>query len=290
MKSRLRHPITAIREPFGKAGLIVACLALVFAMAGGALAAKGALTGKQKKEVAKIAQKEAKKYAGKNGKNGATGPAGPAGPAGAAGSKGDKGDPGTNGSNGSNGTNGNSVKVVGNASEAECPAGGKLYEVEGSGAKNKVCNGETGFTETLPSEKTETGTWASGAVELELGTVEAAAVPVSFNIPLAAGTQIPAHAIQNCGELEEALQSGCETANKGSEEAGCTGTVAEPTAPAGVLCVYTAATAGAKAAIFNIIPSNTNARPEHRAGPYGAVILLGETSEGGFGTWAVTAE
>ena len=56
---RLRHPIRAIREPFGKAGLTVAILALVLAMVGGAYAS-GALTGKQKKEVKKIA----KKYAG----------------------------------------------------------------------------------------------------------------------------------------------------------------------------------------------------------------------------------
>lgn len=80
---RLRHPIRAIREPFGKAGLIVACLALVAAMGGTALAA-AKLNGTQKKEVEKIA----KKYAGKAGKNGATGPAGPAGPMGPTGATG----------------------------------------------------------------------------------------------------------------------------------------------------------------------------------------------------------
>ena len=63
---RLRHPIRAIREPFGTAGLIVACVALVLALTGAAFAAAG-LTGKQKKEVEKIA----KKYAGKPGAAGA---------------------------------------------------------------------------------------------------------------------------------------------------------------------------------------------------------------------------
>jgi len=52
---RLRHPVRAIREPFGKAGLIVAIFALVMAMVGGAYAA-GKLTSGQKKEVEKNRQ------------------------------------------------------------------------------------------------------------------------------------------------------------------------------------------------------------------------------------------
>jgi hypothetical protein len=123
---RLKHPLRAIREPFGKAGLTVAILALVFAMVGGAYAASGGLTGKQKKEVEKIA----KKYAGKTGPAGSQGPAGPAGA---------KGDTGTNGKDGTNGTNGK-----------EGP--------EGKQGKD----GTTGFTETLPSGETETGSEGSG--------------------------------------------------------------------------------------------------------------------------------
>ncbi len=82
---RFRHPIRANREPFGKAaGLVVAIVALVFAMVGGAYAA-GALTGKQKKEVKKIAKKYAGEAGpagqqGKEGKQGPTGPEGPQGP------------------------------------------------------------------------------------------------------------------------------------------------------------------------------------------------------------------
>ncbi|MBS1884268.1 MAG: hypothetical protein JSS97_15085 [Actinobacteria bacterium] len=72
-----------VREPFGKAGLVVACCAVLLACTGGAFAA-GQLTGPAKKEVAKIAAKQAKKFAtaGPAGKAGPTGPAGPAGPAG----------------------------------------------------------------------------------------------------------------------------------------------------------------------------------------------------------------
>jgi hypothetical protein len=90
VKARLsnpRHPARALREPFGKAGLIVACCALLLACTGAAFAA-GKLTGPQKKEVGKIAAKVAAKDAGKQGPKGATGPAGAAGPTGAPGAPG----------------------------------------------------------------------------------------------------------------------------------------------------------------------------------------------------------
>jgi hypothetical protein len=101
---RLRHPIRAIREPFGTAGLIVAMIALVAALGGTALAA-AKLNSTQKKEVEKIA----KKYAGKPGANGAPGAPGAAGPAGAAGKEGPqgpKGDPGSPGAPGAPGPQG----------------------------------------------------------------------------------------------------------------------------------------------------------------------------------------
>jgi hypothetical protein len=90
---RLRHPIRSITEPFGKAGLTVAILALVLAMVGGAYAA-GGLTKSQEKQVTKIA----KKFAGKPGAPGATGPAGPAGPRGGNGAQGEPGPKGEKGS------------------------------------------------------------------------------------------------------------------------------------------------------------------------------------------------
>jgi hypothetical protein len=123
-----------LRNRFGVPGAL-AVVALVLAMVGGAYAA-AKLTGKQKKEVEKIA----KKFAGKQGPRG---PAGLPGPAGA---------PGKNGAQGPIGPEG-----------PEGPMGPE---------------GQTGFTETLPPDKTETGAYrapAGGA-----GTV------VSFNIPLPA--------------------------------------------------------------------------------------------------------
>lgn len=164
---RLRHPVRAIREPFGTAGLIVACVALIAALGGTALAAKGALTGKQKKEVEKIA----KKFAGKPGAPGVQGSAGA------------NGKDGANGSNGTNGANGESVTL---SSAISCgSAGGTKLTVGGS--SKEVCNGEEGQAGedgepwtaggTLPPGATETGTWFAGLGE----TVQAA---ISFAIPV----------------------------------------------------------------------------------------------------------
>ncbi len=108
MKHRLRHPINSIREPFGKAGLTVAILALVMALVGGAYAATK-LNGTQKKEVEKIA----KKYAGKTGSAGSQGLAGPAGA---------KGDTGTNGKDGANGTDSFTATLPSGKTETGAPA------------------------------------------------------------------------------------------------------------------------------------------------------------------------
>jgi hypothetical protein len=109
-----------IHDKLGTAGLVVAVVALVVAVAGTAFAA-GGLTKKQEKQVVKIA----KKYAGKDGAQG------PKGDPGQAGSQGSKGDPGPKGDAG----------VPGNA-----------------GPEGK--QGPAGPTETtLPPGKTETGVW-----------------------------------------------------------------------------------------------------------------------------------
>lgn len=261
---RFRHPIRAIREPFGTAGLTVAILALVLALVGGAYAAGGGLSGKQKKEVKNIA----KSYAGKEGK------AGPAGPAGPQGSNGKDGTNGTNGTNGAAGAPGKSV-VTGDAS-SECPAaGGVTVEVEGEAATKKhVCNGKTGFTETLPSGKTETGSWVFGNTPEGFigGHI---LVPISFSIPLLdemGGTNV--HYI----DKGEPAPDGCEG-----------GTAAEPTADPGNLCVYsTEHTPGITTAVITKAGATTGIG----ASPTGAILdffVEGEERKA-WGTFAVTAE
>jgi hypothetical protein len=245
---RLRHPIRAIEEPFGKAGLIVAVIALVLALTGAAFAAAG-LSGKQKKEVEKIA----KNLAGKPGTSGTNG---------APGAKGDTGAVGANGTNGTNGVNGKSVAVVGNASAGECPSGGKFYEVEGSGVKNKVCNGTTGFTETLPKGKTETGTLytekggpvftpISFPIPLEQTLLGARFVPSSYphidpiqprDCTGLTGTELTKCEAEQQLEKEQQEEEEEKKAKIEEFKAGlaelCPGTALSPQAEAGYLCVY----------------------------------------------------
>jgi hypothetical protein len=91
---------------------VIATLALLFAMSGGALAAKHYLINSTKQ----VNPKVLKKLKGKPGKNGAAGPQGPSGPQGPAGIKGKDG---TNGINGTNGTNGATKVTVRTATGPE---------------------------------------------------------------------------------------------------------------------------------------------------------------------------
>ena len=251
-----------IHQKLGTAGFIISIVALVAALGGGAYAASGGLSGKQKKEVETIA----KKFAGKPGAPGTTGPAGTNG------GKGDTGAAGTNGTAGTAGTpgtNGKSV-VIGNATTQNCSSGGKTVEVEGSGTKSNICNGLTGFTETLPSEKTETGSWIIGV------TPENTNLPVttslSFPIPLSAG--LDASHVKYVKKAETA-------------PAGCTGgTAAAPTAEPGFLCVY----AGQELFLtFSAIQNPGAATETNGAAATGAILrFAGEEEATAWGTWAVT--
>jgi hypothetical protein len=125
VKSRLSRPRASRgrREPFGKAGTILAVCALVLACSGGAFAA-GKLSGPQKKEVGKIAAKVAKKNAGA-GARGPKGASGPAGPAGAAGPAGPAGSAAAYGSLGVNGAGNMAFRLnVGFAGEPTNPQPG----------------------------------------------------------------------------------------------------------------------------------------------------------------------
>jgi hypothetical protein len=201
MKSRLRHPVRAIREPFGKAGLIVAMIALVLALTGAAFAA-GGLTAKEKKEVKTIA----KSLVG-TGPAGAQGPAGPAGSQGAAGAQGAPGAAGTGVTN--------AVEPKG----THCKEGGTKFE---GTSVTYACNGSPWTAGgTLPSGQIETGTWAG-----MIGSQGASILPISFPIPLP-------------GEIENANVHVMKEGEEGGE--GCTGgTASTPTVgiEKGTLCIY----------------------------------------------------
>lgn len=253
--------ISRIHSKFGTAGLVVAIVALVVALTGAAFAAGGGLTGKEKKEVKKIA----KKFAGKDGANGAQGPIGPAGPAGPAGKDGSNG---TNGTDGDDGAPGQSVTGSPIAAGGVCGDQTGVKYTLGATSTN-VCNGASGFTETLPKGETETGAFAFGVKANE--AIEY--VPVSFNIPLSAAPTV--HVIRESG-LEKEFPSGTEV-----EQPACPGTVAEPAAEAGSLCLY--------------IQSELNVglvyAPLVKSYKTGAVVpfLTTNTGASAYGTWAVTA-
>jgi hypothetical protein len=269
------------QDRVGTAGLIVAVVALVLALGGGAYAASGALTSKQKKEVTKIAQTEAKKLAGKTGATGATGATGPAGapgasgPAGAPGAKGDTGSPGSAGTPGKNGADGRSVESI-PASSTECGGnGGTILEVEGSGESHEICNGSPWTVGgTLPKGKSETGAWTVGTATAE-GKPYAS---LSFNIPLASTAGTTAHFIN--AEGEEEIFSG----PTGPKPAACPGTGANPTALPGDLCIYEQLRSG---------PAGSGEGLGFEAPQLKTVGAVMEffAEPGGFayGTWAVTA-
>ncbi len=190
----------------------IAALALVFAMSGGAWAAgKYLITStKQIKPSVLASLKGAAGKAGKAGPAGALGPAGAQGPAGPGGAQGAKGENGVNGKEGAQGKEGPAGK--------EGPKGA-------TGATGPEGSPWTagGF---LPSGKTETGLWtAYGDPILPERHVD---VAISFPIPLSP-LAVPGKAFIFTIE---------QIAQKKNIPSGCTGTVENPTAPAGTLCIY----------------------------------------------------
>jgi hypothetical protein len=271
-----------VHQRLGTAGLVVAIVALVAALAGGAYAASGGLTGKQKKEVKAIA----KGFQG-------TGPAGLQGPPGAAGKS------GADGEKGAPGSNGKSVVVENeNTGTANCAGrGGSSFHEEGSATKHFACNGQTGFTKTLPSHATETGPWTFGPFEdvsAYPGENRSVLVPLDFPIPLEAElASTTVHLIlENGEELNSTFEEEPSTA--------CKGTAVAPSAEPGNLCIYASTeilsplTLNAKVIINpeggSYLNPATGAQGASTAGMGLEIFVREEDGAKAFGTWAVTAE
>lgn len=238
-------------------GVTIGVIALVIALSGGAYAASGALTGKQKKEVTKIA----KKFAGAPGAQGVAGPAGV---------KGDKGDPGAAGKEGAVGKEGSAGKegdgVVLTAIPKATPPCSEQGGVEarlksqGAGTGEKICNGKEGSPwtagGTLPAGAVETGAWAYTGTTANTNGIR---VPISFAIPLK--EKLGPGSVHFAGSLEFFETCGNEVA---------------PEPDPGQLCVYVNGS-DEFPALKGIFPSSDPEgvfSGEQGAGINGAVMLI----------------
>lgn len=253
---------SAIRKHLSPA-TVVAFMALVFAMTGGAFAASSGSGGGNPPAKATASTTLATATAAKAKPKTKAGPRGPAGPAGKNGTNGVNGAPGATGPAGAKGENG-PVGAPG-AEGKEGKAG-----INGTNGKN----GTTGFTKTLPSGETETGSWSAHPAE-----GAEAYVPISFNIPL--GTEIDPAKVYIVS-LEEQKNKTAPTA--------CSGTAEAPTAEAGGMCVYVGENYEGHMRLNTVIkPYGFLLAGVGKTG--GSLVVTGEQAPAvAYGTWAVTAE
>jgi hypothetical protein len=271
MISRIRKRVTFAN--------VVMTLALVFAMSGGAYAAKRYVISSTKQ----ISPKVVAQLRGKAGAAGAAGPEGKQGPQGPAGKDGANGINGTPGSNGTAGE-GVTTKAVPSKVATCAEQGGAEFEV--GTVTTLACNGQSGFTKTLPSGDTETGTWGFSTVAT--ASKQLAVGAVSFNIPLAAAPN-SVHLIPAPSEHEE------ENEEFPVPPAGCTGNVTSPGAAKGNLCVFARRYENAEAyfgSVNFLNPEGGGAEFLNSAGRVGVSVTAQSVATGplfGLGTWAVTA-
>ncbi len=276
--------LNRIREPFGKAGLIVAIIALVFAMLGGAYAASKSSGGGK-------ATASAKAKKGPRGPKGPKGDTGPAGPQGAKGDQGPKGDTGANGKDGTNGTNG----------------------TNGTDGEAGMCSEEEPEC-VLPEGATLTGTYSIAFTSNEKGLVSIS-LPLHTATPPVAlyGRSFGAESIgiqlQNPGEGQfasdpEAPNSSISVYGTSSStvngvfvelpqavaawEEKCPGSFDEPEAASGFLCIYPGPHEGDPEQMErpNVYSANTEAPHDFGVTTPMAGAPVGSTSE--IGSWAVT--
>jgi hypothetical protein len=277
MFSRLRKRLTYAN--------VAMTLALVFAMSGGAWAAgKFVITSTKQ-----IKPSVLKQLQGKTGKAGANGANGANGAQGTAGANGKDGANGTNGKDGAAGTNGTSVTSAKlSAGSAACKEGGSEFTAA-EGKKTTACNGSPWAAGgTLPAGATETGTWGTAGQPVVLfpKTVVLMDAPISFTIPLAA----PLTDAPECGEPSKPACVTHVIEPGGALPAGCTGSLEEPGAEKGNLCVFVAEA-------HNVVGFNVHAykflgEPSLGTSKTGALLMLSTATEEQMyasGTWAVTA-
>ena len=251
--------ISNIRKRMTYANVLLT-LALVFAMTGGAYAAKKYLITSTK-QISPTVLKQLQGKAGASGAPGAQGPAGPAGPAGPGGpgGKGEKGERGESGQSGTPGKNGAT-----GATGASGPTGpeGSPWTLGG----------------TVPSGKAEKGAWVVPLEPASESGIFATSTAISFTIPLATAPETVNVIGPEEGEGEP----------KANLPAGCTGNVTNPGAAKGNLCVFVTKEKNVLALqILN--PTSSSEGASTTGARIGAATLVNALIEA-FGTWAVTAK
>ncbi|MGA8745172.1 MAG: hypothetical protein WB507_04840 [Solirubrobacterales bacterium] len=252
--------LTKLREPFGTAGLIVAIVALVAALGGGAYATThylGATASKSK--------------AGKPGPRGKPGPAGPTGPQGLTGPAGKEGLEGPQGKEGKQGKEG-----------SPWTAGGTLPK--GSTEKGAwAVGGKPAIDQQVSSETELLMTPISFTIPLAAGLDAEHVHVLDQGFPAPNRSACEAETGTERTECEEKLVK---------EEKACPGTAVSPKAEAGNLCIFIGRAENLKI----LVPVLPGLEAFFEAGPTGAVLLAlaPEHNEGkglfASGTWAVTAE
>lgn len=275
-----------LKEPFGKAGLIVAVIALVAALVGGAYAAN---SGHHKRGPKFVTKPQAIAIAKKFATAGPAGPQGPKGDNGSNGAQGPKGDTGATGPQGVQGMQG--------------PAG----------------SAGTFSTDPLPSEQSLSGVWAtSGGLGIKQPTggepvtasepdISQAAISFPIQVTPSPIALYPATGFSpgplglrledektSIWELDLSGPVGPEEIEEAEEkyEEACPGNAANPEAAPGFLCIYKdegSATGDVRG------PSEVESKPLPQliepANPFGITVPFLIRQEGAVrGSWAVTAE
>jgi hypothetical protein len=263
-----------LKNRFGIPG-VIAVIALVFGMVGGAYAA---LNGKEKKEVKNIA----KRFAGKPGAPGAAGPAGPQGPAGAQGPKGDKGDTGAAGATGPAGPAGPTGPTGKTGVTGPTGTTGTTGATGATGPKG-VC--AAGDPCTLPTGVTETGSWFVTPTT-ELGEIAPGVfgfegrTAISFAIPLSAS--ISSFSVIKPGDT---VPSEC------TDEDAAPPSPQNPEADSGRLCIFISKMSNPLPGEFGetIVPSPAGGTGGFGASTAGSILGVFTTAEEEvWGTFAVT--
>ncbi len=230
-----------LRNRFGVPG-VISVIALVFAMLGGAYAAND--NGSGNATASAKAKKGPRGPRGPRGPEGPQGPAGPAGPAGSAGLRGPEGPEGAQGAVGPKGATGNA---------------GPKGDTGATGPEGSPWTAGG----TLPSGKTETGSWlVSRENEAGGGAYTALSFPLPLPAPLSQEEKVHVLAVGEGGTAD------------------CPGTYAAPKAAPGNACLYTN--------VSNLLNSLGAAKSN-----VGGLLLAAQFEEGpeavAFGNFAVTA-